>query len=99
MRDRKSTKIWIRSLALMLVIAMTASILGGCSTTNTVSASTLDDYSYESDEFISERISNNYSKVSKKYTYGSYGGEELVFYPGELCDGATTDTMGYTGAG
>ena len=50
-------------------------------------------------QFISERISNNYSKVSAGYTAGAYSGEELVFYFASAEGGlVTSDTRGYTGS-
>ena len=96
MRDRKSTKKWMRSLALVLVICMTASLLGGCSGSGTASSGSLDGYSYENSEFVSERISNNYSKVSAAYTYARYSGETLVFHP--VGESMTSDTRDYAGA-
>ena len=95
MRDRKHKTIWRRGLALMLVMAMTASILSGCAAAPKVSAAGLEEYSYESDEYISERISNCYSKISKRYTYQAYTGQELVVYPGEVFQDATGDTRQY----
>ena len=100
MRDRKPMKKWTRYLALMLVVSMTASILGGCAGSGSGSEGSLGDYSYESNEFISERISNNYSKVSKNYTAKAYSGEEQVYYLAGLVDSGalTAETMDYTGA-
>ncbi|MCH5194084.1 MAG: extracellular solute-binding protein [Oscillospiraceae bacterium] len=50
-------------------------------------------------QFVSERISNNYTKVSKGYTAPEYSGEDLVF-PFSLGQGGTvtTDTRGYSGS-
>ncbi|MCH5200410.1 MAG: extracellular solute-binding protein [Oscillospiraceae bacterium] len=51
-------------------------------------------------QFISERISNNYSKVSAKYTAAAYSGDDLVFSFASAEGGkVTSDTMGYTGGG
>ena len=49
-------------------------------------------------QFVSERISNNYTKVSAKYTAPAYSGEELAF-PFASAEGGTiaSDSMGYTG--
>ncbi len=99
MRDRRSMKNWMRALALLLVISMTVPVLGGCSGSNRVSASELGEYTYGSDEFVSERISNSYSKVSAGYTGKAYAGADLVCYPGELLtESVTAETMGYTGS-
>ena len=51
-------------------------------------------------QFVSERISNNYSKVrSGRYTAPEYSGEDLVFTFSEGNTGSwSSDTMGYEGA-
>ena len=51
-------------------------------------------------QFVSERISNNYSKVSAKYTAAEYSGEDLKF-SFATAEGVkvTSDTMGYSGGG
>lgn len=50
-------------------------------------------------QFVSERISNNYTKVSKRYTAPGYSGEELVFPFASGQGGAvTSDTMGFEGS-
>ena len=51
-------------------------------------------------QFVSERISNNYSKVSSGYTAQEYSGEPLVFPLASGQGGTiTSDTMGYAGQG
>ena len=51
-------------------------------------------------QFISERISNNYSKVSAGYTAAAYSGEDLAFpFAGAYGGTVTSDTRGYTGGG
>ena len=50
-------------------------------------------------QFVSERISNNYTKVSSGYTSPEYSGEELVFLFASGQGGkVTSDTRGYTGS-
>ena len=50
-------------------------------------------------QFVSERISNNYTKVSAKYTASAYSGNELAFSFASAEGGTvTSDTKGYTGS-
>lgn len=50
-------------------------------------------------QFVSERISNSYTKVSGRYTAPEYSGSELVFpFTEDSSDNPTYETMGYTGA-
>ena len=50
-------------------------------------------------QFVSERISNNYTKVSRGYTAPEYSGEELVFpFASGQGGTVTTDTRGYAGS-
>ena len=48
-------------------------------------------------QFVSERISDNYSKVSAAYTSKPYSGEDIwLRYTDETAGYMTDDTMGYT---
>ena len=50
-------------------------------------------------QFVSERISNNYTKVSGRYTAPVYSGDDLVFsFTENSSDNPTYETMGYTGS-
>ena len=50
-------------------------------------------------QFVSERISNNYSKVSAGYSSAVYAGEDLVFPFAQGSGGdLVSDTFGYSGA-
>ena len=50
-------------------------------------------------QFVSERISNNYTKVSSGYTASPYSGEELVFSFASAQGGkVTADTKDYAGS-
>ena len=101
MRDRRTKTIWQKGLALMLVICMTASLLGGCSSSGSDGSVSLEEYSYESSEFVSERISNNYSKVSSKYTAKEYTGQDLKFCLADLLaedERLVSDTRSYADA-
>jgi ABC-type glycerol-3-phosphate transport system substrate-binding protein len=54
----------------------------------------------ESDEYVSERISSNYSRVSENYTLPVYEGEEITYLMADILTDSvgatlTDDTMGY----
>ena len=50
-------------------------------------------------QFVSERISNNYTKVSGRYTVPVYSGDDLVFsFTENSSDNPTYETMGYNGS-
>lgn len=101
MRDRSTRKQWMRFLALMLVAVMTASLFGGCSGSSSGKPAALDQYTYGSDEYISDRISRNYSKISADYTAKAYtGGEQTWYFADLLPDSSllTSEIRGYTGA-
>ncbi len=101
MRDRKTKTIWKRGLALLLAAGMTVSMLGGCASSGSGDAASLDEYSYDSGDFVSERISNNYTKVSAKYSAKEYAGETLKFCFADLVAGSdylVSDTMDYADA-
>ena len=102
MRDRSMKKQWGRCVALMLVVCMTASIFAGCSGSGQVGSGVLDGYSYENADFVSERVSNNYSKISAQYTAKPYAGDLQNYYFADLLAGSallTAETRDYTGAG
>lgn len=63
-------------------------------------ASSLTSSKTEDTEYVSERISNNYSVVSDKYTLPEYKGDDIVFEMGNVVTGEgrtalTADTMNY----
>lgn len=54
-------------------------------------------------DFISERLTRNYTQVSSQYKLPSYEGEELNFYVGEVVSGEskallTDSTQGFEGS-
>ena len=50
-------------------------------------------------QFVSERISNNYTAVSGRYTAPEYSGAELVFgFTADSGNNVTSETSGYTGS-
>ncbi len=101
MRDRSTKKKWTRMLALTLVIVMTVSLFAGCSSSKSGKPDILEGYKYGSDEFISDRISGNYSKVSAKYTAKAYTGEEKIWQLADLMAGSallTGETRDYESA-
>lgn len=60
-------------------------------------------YSYSADEYKSERISNNYTKISAGYSAPLYSGEDVVYDMESHVKGSedyfTTETREYDGAG
>lgn len=56
------------------------------------------DTSGDSEEYVSERISNNYTKVSAKYTSSAYTGADIVYEMKDIVTDSsylTTDTRNY----
>lgn len=103
MRERKTIKGMRKALAVTLAAAMLAPMLStGAGAVN----ATLDDASYTGAtynvQYVSERISNNYSKVSSAYTFKSYTGEAVAYPIADILEGAadklTSETRGYSAA-
>lgn len=100
MRDQKAVNLLKKGLAVTLAASVFASLLcvgaGAAATGEGASQSA----TYAA-QYVSERISNNYSKVSAGYRHGAYAGDELVYpFAGLLAGDArlTTDTRGYASA-
>ena len=72
---RNAKKVWKRGLAFLLAAGMLLPSVGGV----TASAAENDNAgsSVSQGSYVSERISNNYSKVSTGYTYDLYTGEDV----------------------
>ncbi len=98
MRERRA-KGWIRRCAAWaLTLSMLLPALSASAGAETVEGGSADTYDAQ---YVSERISNNYTKVSAGYRAGQYAGEELVFpFVGLLSgsDGLTSDTREYAHA-
>ena len=101
MRMRNLRKGLKSAIAVVLAAGMTLSAAGG-----TAYAATAGDSSggavYDGG-YVSERISNNYSKVSAKYKFKAYTGEELLYtladaVSGESAAKLTGETRDYTHA-
>ncbi len=101
MRDRSTKKKWTKALALMLVIVMTVSLFAGCSDSKSGKPEILNGYNYGSDEYVSDRISYNYSKISAAYTAPAYAGQKQTWYLADLLPGSemlTEETRDFEGA-
>lgn len=98
MRKRETMKRLKKGLSLMLAAALLTSNPGSVVFANEPSASDTSTATYDI-QFVSERISNNYTKVSSKYTAPEYTGEALVFpFAAGKGGTVTSDTKGYTGS-
>ncbi len=97
MRDRKAIRKLRGGLSLVLALllltpgfGLTASAEGSAVTTAATA---------QTGQFVSERISNNYTKVSAAYSAPVYSGESLPFaFASGTGAEVTTDIKGYTGA-
>ncbi len=97
MRDRKAIRKLRGGLSLVLALllltpgfGLTASAEGSAVTTAATA---------QTGQFVSERISNNYTKVSAAYSAPVYSGEALPFaFASGTGAEVTTDIKGYTGA-
>lgn len=97
MRKREKMKRLKRGISLMLAGILLTSDPGSAVFANEpASSGTSSTYDIQ---FVSERISNNYTKVSSKYTAPEYSGDVLVF-PFSSGQGGTvtSDTKGYSGS-
>ena len=96
MRKKKVVKRLKGGVSLILAVSLlTANSQFAVSANNSETSGTSATYDIQ---FISERISNNYTKVSAKYTASKYTGEDLVFPFADAEGGAvTSDTRGYAG--
>ncbi len=97
MNGKKSAGRLSKLLAALLMISF-ADIAVPADAVNAPAASSASSGVYDK-QLLSERISNNYSKVSVGYTAKEYNGEDISFgYSGGNSGALTSDTMGYTGA-
>lgn len=90
-------------VSLSLVAALFLSSFGFSNVRADEEKEATSDATYSSDEFVSERISHNYSKVSAGYTLKAYKGDKVVIKTNENLvsnEGAelTTETKDYTGS-
>ncbi len=104
---KKAGKIFSKAVSLLLAacLVLDTAGLGGASVSNAATDSddgeTTETYSYSADEYVSERISNNYTKISAGYTLPEYTGEDVVYVISDLLDGEdclTADTYDYDGS-
>lgn len=86
MRRRESGKILKKAVSLGLVVALSMNTTGSIeaaaqelSSETTESAGDTAGYSYNAEEYTSERIANNYTKVSAGYSMAAYAGEDVVY--------------------
>ena len=97
MRKRKAIKRLKSSLSLVLAAALLAANPQSAVSANGSETSGSTSATYDI-QFISERISNNYTKVSAGYTANGYSGEDLTFPFASAKGGSvTSDTRGYSG--
>ena len=99
MRDRKAFKHLRSGLSLMLAAVFLLALAPGMTASAEEPGDTLGataSATYDA-QFVSERISNNYTKVSAGYTAAAYAGDPIVF-PFSLATGdaqLTSDTRDY----
>ena len=83
MRDRKAFKHLRSGLSLMLAAVFLLALAPGMTASaeepgDTLGATATASATYDA-QFVSERISNNYTKVSAGYTAAAYAGDPIVF--------------------
>ncbi len=85
---RKSRKILRKAVSIGLVVALSVHTTGimeaaaqelSSETKESTESVSTEGYSYSADEYKSERIANNYTKVSAGYSMTAYTGEDVVF--------------------
>lgn len=98
MKICNSRKLWKRVMAGALACGVLLPMLSNSVQAQAAEAGTTDP-TYNAG-YVSERISNNYSKVSAQYTCDLYRGEDIVVYPGTLeqAEFASTEIRGFQGA-
>ena len=89
MSDRKVSKTLKRALSLALAAVFLLLTPGLNALADAPSGSGAGSSATYDAQFVSERISNNYTKVSSGYTSAEYSGEALAFAASEAA-GATT---------
>lgn len=114
MRSRKSRKIFTKAVSLGLVAILglsstgirevAAQELSAETSKQQAEGASAESYSYSADEYRSERISNNYTKVSSGYTMAAYTGEDIVYSMGDTVTDSgdaeyAADTRAYDGSG
>lgn len=100
MRDRNVFRPLRKGLALTLAVGMLASVLGTGASAAPAPEETGSSATYNA-QYVSERISNNYTRVSGGYTLKNYTGETLVFSAEQAVQSGgkiASDTMGYESA-
>lgn len=108
---RKAGNIFSKAVSLGLVLSLGIGTVAGREVyaaenetqlpEETVAEETESTYSYEADEFTSERIDNNYTKISAGYTLPVYTGEAQIYQMEDVVSDAaklTEDVMGYSAA-
>ncbi|MCI5937713.1 MAG: extracellular solute-binding protein [Eubacterium sp.] len=114
MRRKNITKTVKKTIATVLSVAMVAAIVGQNSGSGTVNAETASgsaadattqqsSSAYEKEEYSSERIGTNYTKVSSKYTLSDYKGEPISYDIEKAADAdakakLTDETKDYAGS-
>ncbi len=96
MRDRKVIRKLRGGLSLVLALLLLVPGMGLTASAEEPAAATA--ATAQTGQFVSERISNNYTKVSSAYSSPVYNGEALpfAFASGSGAE-VTADTMGYNG--
>lgn len=89
MRKKCAGKRLTRAVAMMLAVGM---LLSGGATTATAAQSESESSGTYSATYVSERISNSYSKVSAAYTASAYTGQAIVIPASDAADAAATQT-------
>lgn len=98
---RYGRKIWKKGLALTLTAGLLASALNLSAWAADTGGGAKAVGSGSNGEYVSERISNNYTKVSAGYRLKAYAGEDQKFRFADLLSGSgklTDQTRGYEGA-
>lgn len=103
MRMKNLSKGLKSAIAIVLAAGMTLSAASGTAFAATAGDSAGGEAVYDAG-YVSERISDNYSKVSAKYTFKAYAGEDLLYTLADVVSGdsaaqLTGETRDYAHAG
>lgn len=107
MGRKRFTRNMSKAVSLGIVAALCANSMGISEVFAETSAESTEEassgYTYDA-EYVSERIANNYTKVSAAYTLPLYEGEDIVYKINEIVSGTegaekTSDTRDYAEAG
>lgn len=80
-------------LAAALAVGIAVSTVGTAAQAQTAGETQTTGSSTYDTEFVSERISNNYTKVSAGYRYARYAGADIRFSMAELASGETANLL------